>query len=114
MTSHYPCQGFWLNADCDGLAAADADVSEDPEIDAAEHDDGQAQQQEADVGLGTDAEQHRRVGGVDGVITDFLGWINPQERWENREKLVTEKMISVEWNKEQCLTMMPKQWCQQD
>lgn len=114
MTSHHPCQGFWFNADCDGLAAADADVSEDPEIDAAEHDDGQAQQQEADVGLGTDAEQHRRVGGVDGVITDFLGWINPQERWENREKLVTEKMISVEWNKEQCLTMMPKQWCQQD
>lgn len=72
MTSHYPSQGFWFTANSDGLAASDADVSEDPQVDAAGQDDGQTQQQEADEGLRTHAEQHDG-GGVDGVIAGFLG-----------------------------------------
>ncbi len=72
MASHHPSQGFWFTADRDGLAAVNADISEDPQIDAARQDDGQAQQQEADDGLRTVTEQHDE-GGVDGVITGFLG-----------------------------------------
>lgn len=71
--SNHPVQGVCLRADDDGLAAADADVPEDPEVDDTGHDGGEDQQQEADEGLTVNADQHgeRRV---EGVVSVLLGW----------------------------------------
>lgn len=68
MASHHASQVFWFTTNSDGLAAADADISEDPQVDGAGQDDGHAQQHEADEGARTHDE-----GGVDGVIAGYLG-----------------------------------------
>lgn len=72
MASHNPSQSLWLSADRNGLAAADANVSEDPYVDDAGQDDGETQQQEADEGLRAHTQQHDE-GGVHGVIAGVLG-----------------------------------------
>lgn len=87
MASHQPGQSFRFNADHDGLAAANADVSEDPQVDAAGQQDGQAQQQEADEGLRAHTEQ-RDAGGVNGVIAGFLGWREKSHKEETLLKAV--------------------------
>lgn len=68
MASHHASQGFWFTASSDGLAAADAHISEDPQVDAAGQDGGHSQKHEADEG----ARAHDE-GGVDGVIAGHLG-----------------------------------------
>ena len=91
MASHHPSQNLGFGADSGGLAAADADISEDPYVDAAGQDDGQAQQQEADERMGAHTEHHDE-GGVDGVVAGFLGWRRKQGRREGKkEKLVTKR-----------------------
>lgn len=86
MDSHNPSKGFWFTADHDWLAAANADISEDPQVDAAGQDNSQAQQQEADEGLRTHTEQHDE-GGVDGVIAGFLGSAEVQNQQQTDEDL---------------------------
>lgn len=73
QTSHDPLQKRHVFGDGDGLAAADADVSEDPQVDAARQDDGQAQQQETEQRLWTGAEQHAGSP-VNEVLTGCAGW----------------------------------------
>lgn len=68
MASHHASQGFWFTASGDGLAAADADVFEDPQVEADRQDDSHGQQHEADEGARTHDE-----GVVDGVIAGYLG-----------------------------------------
>lgn len=51
-TSHYPLQKLGVFGGDDGLAAADADVCEDPQVDASRQGDGQAQQQETEQHAG--------------------------------------------------------------
>lgn len=72
VTSLCPLQQLRLSGDGDG-AAADADVSEDPQVDAARQDDGQAQQQETEQRLKTAAEQHAGRGGRE-VLAGCVGW----------------------------------------
>lgn len=71
--SHHPLQKRHVFGDDDGLAAADADVSEDPQVDDARQDDGQAQQQETEQPLWTGAEQHAGSP-VNEVLTGCVGW----------------------------------------
>lgn len=85
-TSHYPLQKCHVFGDDDGLAAADADVSEDPQVDAARQDDGQAQQQETEQRLWTGAEQHAGSP-VNEVLTGCVGW--EQKKAVTKMKLLT-------------------------
>lgn len=64
MTSHYPPQKLGVLGGDDGLAAADADVSEDPQVDTPRQGDAQAQQQET--------EQHAGGGGNE-VLASCVG-----------------------------------------
>lgn len=71
LPSHHPSQGFRFTVHCNRLATSNADISEDPHIDAARQDDSQTQQHQADQGLRAHAEWNAK-GGADGVIAGFL------------------------------------------
>lgn len=79
--SHYPLQQLGVLGGDDGLAAADADVSEDPQVDASRQGDGQAQQQEA--------EQHAGRG-VKGVLAGRVGCEQKKGRHKDEASFTTE------------------------
>lgn len=72
-TSLCPLQQLQGFGNGDGPAAANADVSEDPQVDAARQDDGQAQQQENEQRLWTGAKQQAGRGGHK-VLAGCVGW----------------------------------------
>lgn len=69
MVSDHHCQSLRLWANCNRLAAADANVAKDPKVDAARQSDGQTQEQEADETL----RAQRDVGGKRRVLGGSLG-----------------------------------------
>lgn len=81
-SSHHHCQSLRLRADYDGLAAADAHVSEDPQVDGARQGDSQGQEQEADEALR--AEQY--VGGGRGVLRGILGYRKKETEGKRKRK----------------------------
>lgn len=84
-TLHYPLQKLGVLGGDDGLAAAEADVSEDPQVDASRQGDGQAQQQEP--------EQHAGRG-VNAVLAGCVGC----EQKKGRHK--DEASVSIDhWEK---------------
>lgn len=66
-------QSFRVDPNGDGLAAADADVPEDPQVDDDRQDHGHGQQQHAEDGLRAGT-QKQDQGRLEGVFTSFVCW----------------------------------------
>lgn len=77
LTSHYPRQRLWFTVHCDRLATSGADVSEDPQVEAARKENSQTKQRQADERARAHAEKHDD-GGVAGLTAGFLGWKSGQ------------------------------------